>query len=83
MLNNEFVRIQADELAKRLLRQGPDEESARIHWTYQLLYGRPARSEELAIGHQLLAKSGEPEAESAWSDLVHVLLCANEFIYVD
>jgi mono/diheme cytochrome c family protein len=26
---------------------------------------------------------GEPETESAWRDLAHVLLCTNEFVYVD
>ncbi len=83
LLNNEFVLTQAQELARRLIREGPTDESARIDWAYQLLYGRLARSEERAISRQLLAKSGEPEAESAWSGLAQVLLCANEFIYVD
>ncbi len=83
LLNHDFVQTQAAALAKRLLREAPADEAARIHWACQLLFARPARAEELAIGHQLLAQSGEPHAEAAWCDLAHVLLCANEFVYVD
>jgi len=83
MLNNDFVRAQAKHLAKRVLRDSPDNESARIAWTYDMLFSRPVRAEESAIIHTLLAKSAHPEALSAWRDVVHVLLCSNEFIYVD
>jgi hypothetical protein len=83
MLNNDFVRMQAKHLAKRVVREAPGDEPARIDWTYHLLFGRPVRAEESAIIHRLLAKSAHPEAISAWRDIVHVLLCSNEFIYVD
>jgi len=83
MLNNDFVQVQAAELAKRLLREAPTDETGRIQWVSQILFARPAREEELAIAHQLLAKAGQSETESAWRDLAHVLLCTNEFIYLD
>ena len=83
MLNNDFVQVQAAELARRLLREAPGDESARIEWAFQLLFARPVRAEELAIAHQLLAQSGQRGAEAAWRDFAHVLLCSNEFIYVD
>ncbi len=83
MLNNDFVQVQAAELAKRLLREASGDEAARIQWACQLLFARPAHAEELAIGHQLLAKSGQSGAADAWRDFAHVLLCTNEFIYVD
>ena len=83
MLNNNFVQGQAAELSKRLLREAPGDEAARIQWAYQWLFARPARAEELAIAQQLLAKSGESKPENAWRDFAHVLLCSNEFIYVD
>jgi hypothetical protein len=82
LLNNDFVQTQAAEFAKRLLRESPADEAARIIWAYQVLFARPARAEELMIARQLLAKSGQPE-ETAWRELAHVLLCSNEFIYVD
>ncbi|GDY19028.1 hypothetical protein LBMAG56_03730 [Verrucomicrobiota bacterium] len=83
LLNHNFVQTQAAALAKRLLREAPADEAARIDWACQLLFARPARAEELAVGHHLLAQSGEPHTEAAWRDLAHVLLCANEFVYVD
>ena len=83
MLNHDFVQVQAAELAKRLLLEAPGDEGARIQWVYQWLFARPAREEEVAIAHQSLAQSGQPAAEAAWRDFAHVLLCANEFIYLD
>ena len=50
MLNNDFVQVQAAELAKRLLREAAGDEAARIQWACQVLFARPARAEELAIG---------------------------------
>jgi hypothetical protein len=78
MLNNGFVQAQAAELAARLQREAPSDETARIELAYQLLYARPAKPEEAAICRDLLAKSG-----NSWRDLAHTLLCSNEFIYVD
>jgi hypothetical protein len=83
LLNSDFVQGQATELANRILREAPTEEAARLNWVYQLLFARPARTEEIAVARQLLAKSGRPESETAWRDLAHVLLCSNEFVYVD
>jgi hypothetical protein len=83
MLNNDFVQTQAAELTKRLLREAPADETGRIQWLSQILFTRPAREEELGIARQLLAKSGQTETETAWRDLAHVLLCTNEFIYLD
>ena len=82
MLNHHFVLDQAARLAKRLLHEAGGTETARIHWVYQVLFARPPRSEDVEIGHRLLAKSG-PVEEIAWRDLAHVLLCTNEFIYLD
>ncbi len=83
MLNNDFVQSHALELAKRLLREAPGDETARIDWAYQLLFARPARTEELAIARQLLAKFTPSGTKAAWRDFAHVLLCSSEFIYVD
>ena len=83
MLNHDFAKVQAAHLANRSLREAPDDQTARIHWMYQVLFARLARADELEIGHQLLSKSGPADAEAAWRDFAHVLLCTNEFIYVD
>ena len=83
LLNHDFIQTQAVHLATRLLREAPDEETARIQWAYGVIFGRPAKSEELQIARHLLAQSGGPEQAAAWRDLAHVWLCSNEFVYVD
>ena len=83
LLNHDFAQAQAGHLAKRLLREVPGNETARVHRAYQVLFARPARADELEIGLQLVAKSSSLDAEAAWRDCAHVLLCTNEFIYVD
>jgi hypothetical protein len=65
----------------------------RIERAYRLLYGRPASDEEIKIGLQFLAKTGKPENSAAtepttdhaarWKQYAHVLLAANELLYVD
>jgi len=83
MLNHDFVRAQAGHLAARLLHEAAGDEAARIDWAYRVLLGRPVRAEELRIARRLLPHSGMPETEAAWREFAHVLLCSNEFVYVD
>jgi hypothetical protein len=78
LLNNPFALAQAKALAQRLQRERADD-PARIALAYELLYGRPPRDEETAIGRKLLDELGE----AGWEAYAQVLLCANEFIYVD
>jgi len=92
LLNNTFVLERASALAKRLLAEEPANDSARIRSAYRMLYGRAPNEEELKIG--LESVSARPDvgvrtitAESAaieqWTQYCHILLCSNEFIYVD
>jgi hypothetical protein len=83
MMNHEFVREQATQFAARLLREANHDEASRIDWACRILFARPVRPEELAISHRLLADLGGATSEAAWRELAHVLLCSNEFIYVD
>ena len=83
LLNHKFVLAQARHLAERLVRDEPSDATARIRHAYQLLFGRPASTEELEIARQILAQAGKQDAETAWEDLAHVLLCSNEFVYLD
>ena len=82
LLNHAFVLEQAEHLAKRLAHEAPDE-TARVQLAYQVLFGRLASSQEIGIARELLAKTGQDRTETAWIDLVHVLLCSNEFVYLD
>ncbi|MFI5460363.1 MAG: PSD1 and planctomycete cytochrome C domain-containing protein [Isosphaerales bacterium] len=83
LLNHAFVITQAERLAKRLAREVPADETARIGRAYLLLFSRPVRALEVEICREFLARASGRGAASAWSDLAHVLLCSNEFVYLD
>ncbi|MFN0198335.1 MAG: PSD1 and planctomycete cytochrome C domain-containing protein [Planctomycetaceae bacterium] len=87
LLNHEFTLTQARQLAERLIREvpgdSPESEMARIQLTYQLLFARPATEEELAIARLIVSQGATPGDTTGWTDLAHVLLCSNEFVYID
>jgi hypothetical protein len=84
LLNHPFVLQQTNALTRRLLSSGAGNESCLIQRAYLLLYGRPATAEESKLGLSFLAaRRGSQSYEENWTEYLHVLLCANEFIYVD
>jgi hypothetical protein len=82
LLNHEFVLSQARHLAGRVTREVPKDEAARVERLFQLLFARSATAEELKVARELLA-TWKDGAVAAWQDLAHVLLCSNEFAYID
>ena len=85
LLNDSFTLAQAKHLAERLIRDVPSDapnfETSRIQHAYRLLFSRPPTADEIAVARQLLVQ-GTP-ADAAWTDFTHILLCSNEFVYVD
>ena len=96
LLNSPFALAQANALAARVMKRGtPDSE--KIRWLYRLLYGREPNSRELEVGLRAVARREEfPQSlpnradtrrthpiDAAWLRYCHVLLCANEFMFVD
>ena len=79
LLNHPFAQQQSRRLAERLLRDMPHDVNARIDYAYQLLFARPATAEETEIARELI-EAGDTASWTAWA---HVLLCSNEFVYVD
>jgi hypothetical protein len=79
LLNNPFVLDVARDLSRRILNEGPTDDRGRIDRAYALLFGRPPTAVEAEIGTRLLAVGGD----AAWEAYAHVLLCTNEFLYVD
>jgi cytochrome c553 len=79
LMNHPFAKEQARALARRML-AGAGSDAEKLGRAYVLLYGRPATDEEVRIGFALL---GSPANEAAWVEYCQVLLCANEFVYVD
>jgi hypothetical protein len=78
-LNNEFVWRQATALSEHLRRDGSSHQ-ARIQYAYQLVYGREATDQDVALGLRIL-NSLDPT--TALRDYSHILMSSNEFLFVD
>ena len=93
LLNHTFVLEQARHLADRLQRDVPPDAVApgeqlarrRVDRAFQLLFGRPATEEELQVGLRVIAAldPASPQGTQGLVDFAHLLLCSNEFLYVD
>jgi cytochrome c553 len=82
LLNHPFVMKQKAALAQRILQdERIHDHQARIEKVYVLLYGRLPTEEELGIGLDFLTRQGP--TTDVWESYCEILLCANEFIYVD
>jgi hypothetical protein len=79
-LNDPLVSDMSRSLAARLAREVPAGGPARIRRLYTLVLGRPPSPPEIDLGLELLALPGPPDP---WERYCHVVLCANEFVYVD
>ncbi len=87
MFNSSFMLAQAKAFADRLERERPAD---AIDRAYQLAFGRTVTSEERAHAEEFLqeqtrriAGAGTNARHTAFVDFCHVLLNANEFLYVD
>ena len=78
-LNNEFVWHQAEAFAERLRRVSA-EDRVRIERAYLLLYGREAAEGDIELGLEIMKSLG---GNSAFVGYLHILMSANEFLYVD
>jgi hypothetical protein len=91
LLNDAFMLEQADHLAARVAACSPAAET-RLRTAFRLAFAREPSAKEVASGLALLTKlQGRYEAENlppahaarqALARLCHMLLCANEFLYV-
>lgn len=82
MLNSPFVAKAAEKVAAGLKRS----DAERIVGAYRAVFGRPPTAAELAAGKEIVAglRDGNTRNEpKAWAGYVHVLLCLNEFLYID
>ena len=83
LLNHPWMQEQAKHLAERLIREAPRDDSARIEFAYRLLFSRGPSQAERAITQQIVAAGDPAVPNGGWIDLAHVLICDNEFVYVD
>jgi hypothetical protein len=84
LLNHPFALEQARGLGQRMLRDEPKDMEGKIRRLYVLLFGRLPSDPEVRIGLNLLARTGKAEeTERMWEEYCQVLLCTNEFVYLD
>jgi hypothetical protein len=86
LLNHPFAVEQARALAELTLKQASADDRGRIDWLYRRLYARPPKPEEVELATSVLkevAGSKPDDVSAAWTQYCQILLCANEFMYVD
>jgi hypothetical protein len=92
LLNNEFVLIQARHFAERVVREAGAGPANQIRVLYQIALGRePSRKEmdqsltflQNQRDYHINRASGADSGLSALTDLAHVMLNANEFVYIN
>jgi hypothetical protein len=90
MMNSPFVRKQAEKLAERIRPPNDGPLASAVDRGYRIAFGRaPTEAERARMGaflqQQLAAAGGRsPEnVQKALAAFCHVLLCLNEFVYVD
>jgi hypothetical protein len=92
LLNNPFVTEQAEGLARRLIASSSDSRQ-RLELAHELTWSRPATAEEVERGLRYLAEYQQQLAQTgvaghvlevqAWTSYARIMLCANEFVYLD
>jgi Protein of unknown function (DUF1549)/Protein of unknown function (DUF1553)/Planctomycete cytochrome C len=82
-LNGPLLAEQAQLLAKRLEREFPNDEAARIDRAHWLLYSRPSTPAELQLGLDYLSDSVGEERLNRWKQYTHALLASNEILFLE
>ncbi len=80
-LNDPTVNTWARDLAARVAREAPGGNEARVRQLYGLVLGRAPTQKEIDLGLQLLAPTRG--IDDAWERYCHLILCTNEFVYID
>ena len=84
VMNGDFFHQRTAAFSDKILREVP-QETDRYDWLYRRLYQRPISPEEQSIGVEMISslKSNNVAEPEAWRRYIHVLLAANEFLFVD
>jgi hypothetical protein len=77
MLNNKMVLKAAEDIAAGVVKDRSSKNDAeRLDRVYHRLIGRPPTTEEIELALAYIKRA-------SWGNFLQVLLCTNEFIYVD
>ncbi len=79
-MNDPFVGDMAQALAARVANEATSSDEARIQRLYAIALGRPPTRDEIDVGLRLLTADGEV---NPWERYCQIVLCSNEFIYLD
>jgi hypothetical protein len=84
LLNNDFMLIQAGHLADRVWNLAGADQSKQVTEMYRITLAREPTASEMRSNIEFLGKqTAGSNARSALTDLAHVLLNLNEFVYVN
>jgi hypothetical protein len=86
MMNSRFVRSSAERLARRIAADRTDDLPRAVEKAYLLALGRrptAAEGEKMLSFIARMGEGGKGPKEQALTDFCQVLLCLNEFLYVD
>jgi hypothetical protein len=83
LMNNSFVRREAELWAQHVLKQPGLSAKERITLLYESAYGRPAMEDELSAAQEFLQAQGAKDDVKTWTELCHVLFNVKEFIFVN
>ena len=82
-LNSDFIQDRAAALAAREEIVAAKSNDERVRLLYQLALSRQPAREEVEIAVRFVQSQDEKSKPAAWQRLAHVLLAANEFVFVD
>jgi hypothetical protein len=83
LMNNPFVKQQAELWAKRLLATPDLSPKDRITLLYETAFARPPAEDELSAALDFLKEQGPMDDVRSWTELCHVLINVKEFIFLN
>ncbi|RMG41183.1 MAG: DUF1553 domain-containing protein [Planctomycetota bacterium] len=80
-LNSDFIQDRAVAFAARARQAVPNDAAERVRWMYRRAFSRDPDAFELELALRFVGSDADQPA--AWQRFAHVLLAANEFVFVD
>ncbi|MDB4637307.1 PSD1 and planctomycete cytochrome C domain-containing protein [bacterium] len=82
-LNSDFIQDRAAKLAAHSEVSSAESDEERVKRLYQRTFARQPDERELKIALNYVRNNNETSKTNPWQRLAHVLLAANEFVFVD
>ena len=82
-LNSDFIQDRAAKLAAHPEVSTAESDEERVKRLYQRAFSRQPDEQELQIALDYVQRHNQTTNTNPWQRLAHVLLAANEFVFVD